>query len=113
MSAHAETPDEFLAALDEAIRRSGVERYRYLTLEHPDPSVREGYRGLVRGLAAGPPAASPAAGVAESVRLVGAMKRCPYRARDKGCGCSGSRCALRPASIVSHLDCFACIRAYG
>lgn len=49
-------PDpELLAALDLAVRLSGVARYRYLCLEHPDPAVREGYRGHVRRIAAGVP----------------------------------------------------------
>jgi hypothetical protein len=46
------------AAIDEAIRRTGIGHYRYLCEEYPD--VREGYRGLVRRIAAGPdPAAYP------------------------------------------------------
>ncbi len=70
MSNITRTPDEFEAILSEAIRRTGVGRYRYLCLEHPDPAIRAGYRETVRGIIAGPsppaiavdygaPAASP------------------------------------------------------
>lgn len=40
-------------ALDKAIARTGVERYRFLCLEHPDPQVRADYQRLVTEIAAG------------------------------------------------------------
>ncbi|CEF48260.1 unnamed protein product [uncultured bacterium] len=48
------TDVEFMPLLEEAIRRTGVERYRFLCLEHPDAAVRDGYRRLVAGIAASP-----------------------------------------------------------
>jgi hypothetical protein len=39
--------------LAEAIARTGVHRYRYLCLEHPDGAVRRGYQGLVIDIASG------------------------------------------------------------
>ena len=50
--------------------------------------------------------------VAESIRLVRLMGACPYRSRGPGCGCSGAQCALR-AGMVSHVDCFDCLRRFG
>jgi hypothetical protein len=41
--------------LTEAIARTGVHRYRYLCLEHPDAAVRRGYQGLVIDIASGIP----------------------------------------------------------
>ena len=59
----------FLPFLDRAIALTGVERYRYLCLEHPDPAVRAGYQRLVIDIASGidpgprpDPAAPPAEG---------------------------------------------------
>jgi hypothetical protein len=43
---------DFDRILDEAIRLTGVERYRYLCTEHPDPATREQYRGYVAIVAA-------------------------------------------------------------
>jgi hypothetical protein len=37
----------FKQQLDLVIARTGVERYRYLCLEHPDPRVRQQYRDWV------------------------------------------------------------------
>jgi hypothetical protein len=44
--------DDFSDALEKAIRKTGVERYRYLTLEHPDEKVKRQYRALVLEIAA-------------------------------------------------------------
>jgi hypothetical protein len=61
----------------------------------------------------GPAQADPAApSVRESLELTRLMRACPYRSTDAGCGCSGGRCALRGASVVSHIDCFACLRRH-
>jgi hypothetical protein len=43
----------FLPFLDEAIARTGHERYRYLCLEYPDPEIRRQYQGLVIDIALG------------------------------------------------------------
>jgi hypothetical protein len=43
----------FEAYLVEAIARTGVHRYRYLCLEHPDAAVRAQYQGLVIDIASG------------------------------------------------------------
>jgi hypothetical protein len=50
------TPDDVDRALEAAIAETGVERYRYLVHEHPDPAVRASYRGWL--LAGRPPAAA-------------------------------------------------------
>jgi hypothetical protein len=60
--------DPFLEALERAIAMTGVERYRFLCLEHDDPAVRADYQRLVTEIAAGthtgdrydPAATSPA-----------------------------------------------------
>jgi hypothetical protein len=41
------------------------------------------------------------------------MRACAFRSTDPGCGCQGGRCSLRHGVIVSHLDCFNCLRTYG
>jgi hypothetical protein len=43
----------FEAHLVEAVARTGVHRYRYLCLDHPDPKVRREYQGLVMEIASG------------------------------------------------------------
>jgi hypothetical protein len=53
--------DEFADALAEAIRKTGVERYRYLALEHPSEKVRNQYRALVLEIAGIPNKAFPSA----------------------------------------------------
>jgi hypothetical protein len=49
---------------------------------------------------------------AEALALVTAMKACSFRSSGAGCGCAGGRCALRLGALVSHLDCFDCLRRY-
>lgn len=46
---------DFDQALEAVVSRTGVERYRYLTREHPDPAVRESYSGWVLREARGEP----------------------------------------------------------
>ena len=50
--------------------------------------------------------------VAESMGLLGRMNACSFRSRGPGCGCSGANCALRKGAVVSHVDCFDCLRRY-
>ncbi len=50
--------------------------------------------------------------VFESLALVKAMRECPFRSTDSGCGCAGGRCSLRRGAIVSHPDCFDCLQRY-
>lgn len=73
-----------------------------------DPNYLPSLWALARPIAERP--APP--DVVEVLRLLRAMKGCPYRDPDPGCGCSAARCALRRGP-VSHLDCFPCLRAYG
>lgn len=47
------TLSTFLPYLAEAIAITGVHRYRYLCLEHPDPEVRRQYQWLVIEIASG------------------------------------------------------------
>lgn len=61
--------------------------------------------------AATPPADAGRPPVHESLALTRSMNRCDFRST-KGCGCSGARCALRGGAIVSHVDCFDCLRRY-
>ncbi len=65
----------------------------------------------IRSRSAGPPAA-PRPAVAESAELLRRSAACPFRSTGPGCGCSGARCSLRAGAVVSHLDCFACLRRY-
>lgn len=50
--------------------------------------------------------------------LLKQMKACAFRSTDPPCGCSGAWCSLRQdqagrrPSIVSHHDCFDCLRRY-
>jgi hypothetical protein len=51
--------------------------------------------------------------LAESLKLIAAMRECLFRSIDPGCGCAGARCSLRQGSVVSYLDCFDCLRRFG
>jgi hypothetical protein len=96
-------------ALDLVISRTGVERYRYLCLEHPKPKVRAEYCAHVLRLAAQPPAPEPTA--AELVAFARKVRVCPFRSIDSnGCGCA--RCGLRGGARVSNLECIQCMRTY-
>lgn len=64
----------FQFALAEAIRRTGIERYRYLCLEHPSEEVRVQYRELVRSIA-GRPASDYPSLFAQAGNLAGAVGR--------------------------------------
>ena len=106
-----------LAALDIVIARTGVERYRYLCLEHPRPQVRAEYSSLVlrlalrfdSGQAAEPASSRPT--VAESVADVAAIRSCPFRSIG-GDGCQCGRCGLKSGAKVSIGECRECVRRY-
>ena len=96
-------------ALDLVIARTGVERYRYLCLEHPKPTVRAEYSAHVLRLAAQPPAPKPA--TAEFVAFARIVRECPFRSVEPG-GCGCARCGLRSGAKVSNLECIQCVRNY-
>jgi hypothetical protein len=96
-------------ALDLVIARTGVERYRYLCLEHPKPEVRAEYSALVLRLAERPPAPGPTAG--ESAALARAVQACAYRSIEPG-GCRCAHCGLRKGEKVSIFECIQCMRNY-
>jgi hypothetical protein len=53
----------------------------------------------------------PAQPAAETVELARRMNRCPFRSTGAaGCGCG--RCGLRGGAVVSHLECFDCLRRF-
>ena len=98
-------------ALDLVVARTGVERYRYLCTEHPNPRVRAEYSGLVMRLATAPPdPTTPTA--AESLKNAAAVRRCQYRSIESSGGCGCARCGLRGAAKVSLLECIECVRRY-
>lgn len=96
-------------ALELVISRTGVERYRYLCLEHPKPNVRAEYSAHVIRLAA--QRSSPDPKVAEVAAIARKVQDCPFRSVDSG-GCRCARCALRGGAGVSNLECIQCIRNY-
>jgi hypothetical protein len=96
-------------ALELVIARTGVERYRYLCLEHPKPKVRSEYTELVLRLAAQPPAPLPSP--AELLALARKVTECPFRSKDPG-GCGCARCGLLSGAKVSKLECVECMRNY-
>ena len=103
------------SALESIVARTGHLRFRALCADgHPDHPA---WRRRVIEMATGnptPPGPAPARpDVAASLARTRAMNACPFRSRGPGCGCSGAACSLRKGSIVSHLDCFACVEAYG
>jgi len=51
--------------------------------------------------------------LAESLVLFQIIHGCLYRSRDAACGCTGHRCGLRSAALVSHLDCLECVKVHG
>ena len=96
-------------ALDLVIARTGVERYRYLCLEHPKPTLRAEYSRLVLRLAAQTPASRPCP--TELVALARKVMECPFRSTESsGCGCA--HCGLRGGAKVSKLECIECMRNY-
>jgi hypothetical protein len=97
-------------ALELVIARSGVKRYRYLCLEHPNPKVRAEYSGLVLRLASEPPPPERP-GAAESMALARQLAGCAYRSIESG-GCGCAHCGLRGGAKVSIFECFHCMRTY-
>lgn len=96
-------------ALELVIARSGVQRYRYLCLEHPNPKVRAEYTALVLRLASSPPPERP--GAAESMALARQVRSCAFRSIESG-GCGCAHCGLRDGAKVSIFECFQCMRTY-
>jgi hypothetical protein len=89
-------------------------RYRALCADaHPDIEARDAYRALVVRRATGRPGPARAVPLGESLSLLAGLRACPFRSRDSGCGCAGARCALRGGAVVSHRDCFDCLKTYG
>jgi hypothetical protein len=88
----------------------GEDVARFCELVGFDPRYREVLKQFALD---GRPDLEPLIPTAVSVRLLAAMKQCPFRSVDPGCGCSGGRCALRHARPVNHRECFACIQRYG
>jgi hypothetical protein len=96
-------------ALDLVIARTGVDRYRYLCLEHPAANVRAEYSALVLRLAAESPKPGPT--VVESLAAALAVRGCMFRSTEsKECGCA--RCGLRNGAKVSILECIQCTKEY-
>jgi hypothetical protein len=81
---------------------------------HPD--FTPSYIGVIRGLArlreTGEVDTAERPDVAETLALLRALKACPFRAVDIGCGCSGARCGLRRGAIVNYQSCMSCVRVY-
>ena len=96
-------------ALDLVILRTGVERYRYLCLEHPKPKVRAEYSALVLRLAAQPRMPGPTA--AESAALARSVRNCAFRSIEPG-RCNCAHCGLRSGERVSIVECVQCVRKY-
>jgi hypothetical protein len=112
-------PMTWQEGLEITIRKTGSERFRVLCSESwPDYLA---YRQLMIKLAKDDfgaleyPSLRPTLiPLPESLTMLRLVDSCPYRSRDTACGCSGHRCALRPAvPIVSHLDCLDCVKRYG
>jgi hypothetical protein len=103
-------------ALDVVILHTGVERYRYLCLEHPKATVRSEYRTYVLSaaaeLVARGPGPRPGELAPETVARLRTVYHCPYRSSDADCGCSGAKCALKKAARVTVLDCLQCVERY-
>jgi hypothetical protein len=104
-------PRSFLQTLDLVVARTGVERYRYLCLKHPNSTVRAEYAALVVRLAA-EALGSTQSSTVESVNLLAVVRSCPYRSAPK-IGCNCGRCGLRGEARVSIRECFECVRTNG
>ncbi len=96
----------------DSIRAVAVERGH-------EPASREAIPGHAEKLAKSESTQSdvipPKTGVpaTEAIALVKAMKACPHRSVDPPCGCSGAWCGFKGGVIVSHADCFDCLRTNG
>jgi hypothetical protein len=84
-------------------------------VDHRHPDFDAGYVAILVALAAEARTPEPQPPAGETIRLLAIVKRCPFRSIDPGCGCSGARCALRPAAIavVSARECLDCVRQFG
>jgi hypothetical protein len=105
-------------AIEVVIARTKHERYRELCDDtHPDHPA---WRRRIIALATGEPESLPLSlrqdnslpTVSEAWDLTRAMRACPFWSRRPGC-CTGANCALRSGAVVSHVDCFACLKIYG
>ena len=102
-------------ALEALAGHPHARRFRQLCGDDSDPERRDAWRIKVVGLATGEatPARAPAPArpsAVESVDLARRMNACPRRTVDPGCGCNGGRCGARGGAVVSHVDCFDCLR---
>ena len=103
---------ELSEAIEIVVERTGVERYRYLCLEHPNAGVRRDYSNLVLHMAAEPPDRSSGMEVAEWLPMLRKARQCQFRSVGKaGCGCG--QCALAQGAEVSIAQCVDCVRRFG
>ncbi len=81
-------------------------------LEHGSDIERRHARArLAIDVARDPSGPPPAPVSAAAIAALSAVKACPHRSRDAGCGCSGHRCAVGKGrdGIVTHRDCLSCV----
>jgi len=104
-------------AVEAKVAETGVERYRYLCLEHPDATVRAQYSAWVMGEPVSThndrsPGVLTTIPLSESVRLTRLVKQCPYRSK-AACGCQGAAaCALKGGADVPTAVCWECVKTY-
>jgi len=96
---------------DLTCRGTAVRRFCEL-VDPGHPAYQPGYIQVLRQYAGRPLDEPPPSELAESRALLRSMKACEFRSTDLNSGCGCGHCALRGAAIVSHLECFACIRTY-
>lgn len=86
------------------------ERSRWDADEHADPPLTPWQMEALWVYLFADPADYPHRDhLAESIELTRQMKACPHRSTE-GCGCAGARCSKKGGEIVTHIDCFGCLR---
>jgi hypothetical protein len=91
----------------------GEDVRRFCELIHPEHAAYDpGYIKTLWDMDHETKSADPRSTVVAALEQVQAMRACPYRSIDPGCGCAGAKCGLRHGEIVSYADCFECVRRY-
>src|SRR5262249_1102073 len=87
----------------------GVAVRRFWGVVDPtEPRHDPGYARLLWRFATAPPDPQPSPALAENLRVLRAIRECPFRSEHAASSCGCNRCGLRGGAQVNFADCRAC-----